>query len=666
MQKTTRLNRLLAAIVAVFMVVCCLPLNAFAEPVDKAVVTVNYVADGEVEGSEQIEVGFEAATKTATISMSKLKEMLKNKPAGYDFDESQANDTFTVSIDKFELSTGWSASKAIEVKIVKPVQKTITVIFNWLNPDSTTATDTAKLTAENNLAPVPTVVSPDGKKFVGWHQDAYQGGSDLPANTATISYGELSKLLEGETGTDLYVTFTAKYEDIALNKINVSYYIDGKEAATPANVEIGTDGNVTLPTTVNEGICPDGQELKGWYLNGVTDDFYAAGTSLSFAELAAKLDAYDTSDGENGVGYAGFTPVFGKKTYDKVQKIIVTFNKNGVTYGGSFEMTANSNPQYLYTEVIDGTCPDNMILDGWLYQGDSTDFFNIGSKLTFSNMAAKVGENFNKEDGTATINFTPSFVGAVNVCVNFFDEKNYEQVAEQYITVPDGTNEIDPALVMVPYGYKSIDELDQPLKVNDGNVYVGVECTKYLNIFWSINGAEATYVGHEDKTDWTQTQAWKHVNDEITLPKINIPDGYYLKGWTVNGQESESWSADTKTVNLGEKYYFDPDDQNGTGMIAITALLEKKPSSGDSDSDSSSSSDNNSNNNNSNSNNNNTKTVSSNNNQVVKADAPADNTAKIMPQTGLSVETPVVFGVMMVAALAGAGAYLFAIRKKLN
>ena len=69
--------------------------------------------------------------------------------------------------------------------------------------------------------------------------------------------------------------------------------------------------------------------------------------------------------------------------------------------------------------------------------------------------------------------------------------------------------------------------------------------------------------------------------------------------------------------------------------------------------------------------NNNTTTVSSNNNktnntEVVKAAAPADNTAKVMPQTGLNVETPVVFGVMMVAALAGAGAYLFAIRKKLN
>ena len=50
----------------------------------------------------------------------------------------------------------------------------------------------------------------------------------------------------------------------------------------------------------------------------------------------------------------------------------------------------------------------------------------------------------------------------------------------------------------------------------------------------------------------------------------------------------------------------------------------------------------------------------------MKASAPADNTVKILPQTGISVETPVVFGGMLFAALAGAGAYLFVMRKKLN
>lgn len=52
--------------------------------------------------------------------------------------------------------------------------------------------------------------------------------------------------------------------------------------------------------------------------------------------------------------------------------------------------------------------------------------------------------------------------------------------------------------------------------------------------------------------------------------------------------------------------------------------------------------------------------------EVVKANAPAANTSKIIPQTGLSLKSPVLLGVMMVAALVAAALYLFVIRKKLN
>ena len=53
--------------------------------------------------------------------------------------------------------------------------------------------------------------------------------------------------------------------------------------------------------------------------------------------------------------------------------------------------------------------------------------------------------------------------------------------------------------------------------------------------------------------------------------------------------------------------------------------------------------------------------------EVVKAEAPADNSTKILPQTGnQGVVSPVSFVVVLCAALAGAAVYLFAIRKKLN
>ena len=69
--------------------------------------------------------------------------------------------------------------------------------------------------------------------------------------------------------------------------------------------------------------------------------------------------------------------------------------------------------------------------------------------------------------------------------------------------------------------------------------------------------------------------------------------------------------------------------------------------------------------------NNNTTTTTNNQNgenkaQVVKSDAPADNSVKVLPQTGLTAEQPLVFGGMLFSALGSAAAYLFAIRRKLN
>ena len=69
--------------------------------------------------------------------------------------------------------------------------------------------------------------------------------------------------------------------------------------------------------------------------------------------------------------------------------------------------------------------------------------------------------------------------------------------------------------------------------------------------------------------------------------------------------------------------------------------------------------------------NNNTTTATNNQNgenkaQVVKSDAPADNSVKVLPQTGLTAEQPLVFGGMLFSALGSAAAYLFAIRRKLN
>ena len=58
---------------------------------------------------------------------------------------------------------------------------------------------------------------------------------------------------------------------------------------------------------------------------------------------------------------------------------------------------------------------------------------------------------------------------------------------------------------------------------------------------------------------------------------------------------------------------------------------------------------------------------SSSDNTVVKATTPADNSAKVLPQTGNLAGAPVAgFVVVLLAAVAGAASYLFVVRKKLN
>lgn len=151
-----------------------------------------------------------------------------------------------------------------------------------------------------------------------------------------------------------------------------------------------------------------------------------------------------------------------------------------------------------------------------------------------------------------------------------------------------------------------------------------------------------------------------HDTEEIQVAdvKTNV-DKYVLDllAETRRGLENDGWHYE------GIRYVFNPDEYDQNSVLVVPGgpyeykvcftKAESTSDNGDSTTTTVTSSNNNTT----------TKTAS---NEVVKSAAPADNTAKVMPQTGLTAETPVVFGVMMVAALAGAGAYLFAIRKKLN
>ena len=86
MQKTTRLQRLLAVVVAVFMAVCCLPLNAFAADETYLVDFVFHV--GNNVGGEYLDDWEKKGVEVEACNGLTLTELLKKAsvpvPKGYE------------------------------------------------------------------------------------------------------------------------------------------------------------------------------------------------------------------------------------------------------------------------------------------------------------------------------------------------------------------------------------------------------------------------------------------------------------------------------------------------------------------------------------------------------------------------------------------------------
>ena len=304
--------------------------------------------------------------------------------------------------------------------------------------------------------------------------------------------------------------------------------------------------------------------------------------------------------------------------------------------------------------------PEGSKLLGWTLRDYGQNLYAPGTTMTFGELATVVGDGYDKETGEVYLYFYAVYEGDTQtVGLNFYDEENHEQVCETTVELPADAIHLNTSKIELPEGYEFVETGD--LAINDGWIYVGVKPIKTLRIYWAIDNGEAADFADGSADTWTQELSWKHINDEIAMPEITVKDGYVFNGWSVGGQNSEFWGPELATMTVGDKFVA---DEKG-GVISITANIVAKTedkgdtgaTGGDSGSDSS------------NKNNNTTTATATSANggeEVVKADTPADPTVKVLPQTGVRVETPVVFGGMLFAALAGAGAYLFAMRKKLN
>ena len=299
---------------------------------------------------------------------------------------------------------------------------------------------------------------------------------------------------------------------------------------------------------------------------------------------------------------------------------------------------------------------DYLIAEGYLHIPAGYKPTNLGNVDIYSNTLVINVESI-------SVPSTPVEPAMVKVDVSYYDVENNEYVAEsETFEIKQGPYSQD---YLVSEGYIHIPEGYDLVNYGNVDIYaptlvVNLKPTKTLRIYWAIDNGDAADFADGSADTWTQELTWKHIHDEIALPQITVADGYVFNGWSVSGQNGEFWGPELKTMTVGDKFVA---DEKG-GVISITANIVAKTedtgdtgaTGGDSGSDSS------------NKNTTTTATATSANSgeEVVKADTPADPTVKVLPQTGVRVETPVVFGGMLFAALAGAGAYLFAMRKKLN
>ena len=569
MQKTSRLNRLLAVLVAVFMAVCCLPLNAFAD-----------------EGGEEVAVTFSINGEGAKFDPSECKGELDTETYISRTMDSPSMALPKLVIDEGYVLTGWTVSGTTEQK---------------LNADATMIE-------------------------AGW---AYNGYLSVTANIAKQEPTEkpLSRM-------------TVHFVDNNLNDLAESYSLTG--------------GDVVLPSA-DAAAVPEGYTLTGWTLRDYGQNLYAPGTTMTFGELATVVgDGYDKETGEVHLYfYAVLEENVTEPAEKPLSRMTVRFVDNNLNdLAESYSLTGGD----VALPAADAVAvPEGSKLLGWTLRDYGQNLYAPGTTMTFGELATVVGDGYDKETGEVYLYFYAVYEGDTQtVGLNFYDEENHEQVCETTVELPADAIHLNTSKIELPEGYEFVETGD--LAINDGWIYVGVKPIKTLRIYWAIDNGEAADFADGSADTWTQELSWKHINDEIAMPEITVKDGYVFNGWSVGGQNSEFWGPELATMTVGDKFVA---DEKG-GVISITAnIVAKTEDTGDTGATGGDSS---------NKNNTTTATATSANSgeEVVKADTPADPTVKVLPQTGVRVETPVVFGGMLFAALAGAGAYLFAMRKKLN
>ena len=280
MQKTNFKTRLLALLTAVFMVVMCVPLAAFA---DEAIVTVSFNRlNTDPDWTPYL---------TKDLCATQPEVVAPALPDGYNAWTSdttsivlKAGDTLTYDQVKDNRNVSFNPAKVEEEK--PEVKKTVEIYLNTDNNKGTfvgyDGSDTISFKGLPEIGDpiaLPEVKANDGYKFTGWKVEGAGEAGHLDANATEFGYTGLAHFAEGSTVG--YITLTAQFEEVKTEqpeetKKTVSVTIttnneqgifpdyDGQEVIHFDNLDPDTDQQFELPKVE----AKPGYEFIGWHVNG--------------------------------------------------------------------------------------------------------------------------------------------------------------------------------------------------------------------------------------------------------------------------------------------------------------------------------------------------------------------------------------------------------------
>ena len=440
--------------------------------------------------------------------------------------------------------------------------------------------------------PVPQVTTePEDYRFSSWKNEekGVLGKSEL-------SYSEVKGLFEGKEKGEL--TYHAVYDEL----YQVSYTVSGDQPATftpdiPGVTKYvkGEEVQVAAPLTTTEtsynGV--NGQ----WVFNGWTT------TDVEVNEGKFVMPQGDVTL----TGFWTFTP-----NPVEEKKIIVNFNKVGGTWADGVTEDAktfvlSSTTPTAEMDVPEVVAPAGKKLSHWENNWEKLTTLPENGIFTYNSMAAIVGTEQNElyitwnpvyEDipveKTLRIHWAiddpegATWADGSNApkteTIAWADKNNFRTMPE--LEIKDGYKLAGWSVSGTESQYWGADtttfSLGDQLIVEDengGQVSITANVVKdeepagkTLRIHWAIDNPEGAAWKLYEGNARTETIAWADRNNFLTMPELEIAEGYKLAGWSVSGTESQYWGADTTTFSLGDQLIVE--DENG-GFVSITANVVK-------------------------------------------------------------------------------------------